>query len=112
MTNDRQKALKTGRNIGAVIGGLAFLAGGIMPAIYFGSAGMLVLLTHLAGGPVDPGIVVRMMLVIGVIMGIVCSAAVSIVIGSVLGTTLAWATDAVAESFRTEPETAAAAAKK
>jgi len=103
------KALKTGRNIGALIGGIAFLVFGTIPAFYFGSFGMLTLITHLVG-PVDPGILVRMLLVIGIVMGLVCTLFVSIVVGSVLGTALAWATDALTESVR--PSAKEAYAKK
>jgi len=99
MTEDRMKALKTGRNIGAMVGGIIFMVFGIVPAFYFGSFGMLTLLTHLVG-PVDPGILVRMLLVVGIIMGLVCTLFVSIVVGSVLGTALAAATDAVASLAR------------
>lgn len=99
MTEDRMKALKTGRNIGAMVGGIIFMVFGIVPAFYFGSFGMLTLITHLVG-PVDPGILVRMLLVVGIIMGLVCTLFVSIVVGSVLGTTLAAVTDAVASLAR------------
>jgi len=113
MTNERIQALRTGRNIGAVIGGLVFLVFGVAPAFYFGSAGTLMLLTHLMGGPVDPGILVRGMLVIGTLLGLICVASVSIVVGSVLGTALGFVTDAVADAFRaSEPEKAAVAARK
>lgn len=108
MTADRMKALRTGRNIGAMVGGIIFMVFGIVPAFYFGSFGMLTLLTHLLG-PVDPGILVRMLLVVGIIMGLVCTLFVSIVVGSVLGTALAWATDAVAGLAR--PSTKEAYAK-
>ena len=111
MTSQRMGALRTGRNIGAVIGGIIFLVFGTVPAFYFGSFGMLTLITHLVG-PVDPGIIVRMMLVVGIVMGLVCTAFVSIVVGSVLGTTLAWATDALASAFRPSAKEAYAQAKE
>jgi len=111
MTSQRMGALRTGRNIGAVIGGIIFLVFGTVPAFYFGSFGMLTLITHLVG-PVDPGIIVRMMLVVGIVMGLVCTAFVSIVVGSVLGTTLAWATDALASAVRPSAKEAYAQAKE
>jgi len=105
MTEDRMKALKTGRNIGAMVGGIIFMVFGIVPAFYFGSFGMLTLVTHLVG-PVDPGILVRMLLVVGIIMGLVCTLFVSIVVGSVLGTALAAVTDAVASLAKPESKEA------
>ena len=106
MTNERAKTLRTGRNIGAAIGGLVFLIFGITPAFFFGSAGTIMLLSHLVGGPVEPGIIVRMIMVVGTALGLVCVASVSIVVGSVLGTTLAWATESAAELLRPAPEKA------
>lgn len=111
MTSERMKVLTTGRNIGAMLGGIVFLVFGIVPAFYFGSFGMLTLITHLVG-PVDPGIIVRMMLVVGIIMGLLCTAFVSIVVGSVLGTTLAWATDALASTVRPAAKEAYATSKE
>jgi len=99
MKESTKKSLTTGRNIGAMIGGIAFLVFGTVPAFYFGSFGMLTLITHLVG-PVDPGILVRMLLVVGIVMGLVCTAFVSIVVGSVLGTALAGVTEAVGSALK------------
>jgi hypothetical protein len=93
MTDERMKALAVGRKIGAIIGAIVFLVFGIVPAFYFGSFGTLVMITHLAGGPVDAGIIVRMLVVVGVVVGLFCTAAVSIVAGSVVGTALAYVAD-------------------
>lgn len=89
-----------------------FLLFGIVPAFYFGSAGTLILLSHLAGGSVEPGIIVRMLVVVGVILGLACSAAVSIVVGAVLGTALAYVTDVISSLFQREPEEAKAHVEK
>lgn len=108
MTEERAKTLRTGRNIGAALGGLVFLIFGITPAFFFGSAGTLMLLSHLAGGPVEPGILVRMIIVVGTALGLVCIGSVSIVVGSIFGTALAWATESAAELLRPAPEKATA----
>jgi uncharacterized membrane protein (DUF485 family) len=93
MTDERMKALAAGRKIGALIGAIVFLVFGIVPAFYFGSFGTLVMITHLAGGPVEAGIIVRMLVVVWVVVGLFCTAAVSIVAGSVVGTALAYVAD-------------------
>jgi hypothetical protein len=93
MTKERKEALRIGRKIGAVLGGAVFLIGGIVPGFYFGSFGTLLLLTKLAGGPVEPGILVRMLIVAGTVVGIFSIGAVSIVTGSVLGTALGYVAD-------------------
>src|SRR5271169_7250813 len=99
MTAGRTNTMKIGTKIGASIGAVAFLVFGIVPGFYFGSYGTLVLLSHLAGGPVGPTTIVRMLTVVGIVLGMFCIGAVSIVLGSVFGTSLAWAVDALG-SFR------------
>ena len=84
----KNETVKTGMKIGAVAGGLVFLVFGIMPGFYFGSYGTLILLQKLMGGTVEPTLIVRAMVVMGIVVGIACAAAVSIVVGGLLGTAL------------------------
>lgn len=78
--------VKTGTKIGAAVGSVAFLIFGIMPGFFFGSYGSLIVISHLMGGPVEPTLLVRMIMAVGILLGIVCVASVSIVIGAILGT--------------------------
>jgi hypothetical protein len=95
MTDERKRTLKVGTKIGAALGTLVFLVFGIVPGFYFGSYGTLMLLSHLAGGPVEASTIVRMITVVGIVIGIFCIGAVSIVLGSVFGTALAYVVDAL-----------------
>jgi hypothetical protein len=95
MKDGRSNTMKVGTKIGAAIGGLAFLIFGIIPGFYFGSYGTLILLSHLAGGPVEPTTIVRMITVVGIMLGIFCVGAVSIVLGSVFGTAMGYAADVI-----------------
>jgi hypothetical protein len=95
MKEARKNTMKVGTKIGAGIGVAAFLAFGIIPGFYFGSYGTLVLLSHLVGGPVEPTTIVRMITVVGVVLGIFCTGAVSIVLGSVFGTAMGYVVDVV-----------------
>lgn len=88
-----RQSLKVGRNIGAVIGAIAFLAVGLVPGFYFGSYGTIVLLSHFLGGPLEGSILTRVAVVVGTIMGIFCMASVSIVLGALAGTALGWVTE-------------------
>ena len=112
MTEERMKVLNVGRKIGATLGGMMFVLFGIVPAFYFGSFGTVILLSHLAGGPVEAGIIVRMLVVAGTMLGLACSLAVSIVVGAVVGTTIAYVVDVVTALFRPVPEEAKAYAEK
>ena len=86
----KNETVKTGMKIGASIGGLVFLVFGIMPGFYFGSFGTLILLQKLMGGAVDPTLFVRAVMVMGIVVGIACAAAVSLVVGGLLGTAMGY----------------------
>jgi len=110
MTDERKRTMKAGTKIGAALGFIGFLAFGIIPGFYFGSYGVLVLLSHLAGGPVEPTTIVRMLTVVGILLGIFCIGSVSIVLGSVFGTALGYIVDVVTSFGKVSPETAQAKA--
>ena len=84
----KNETVKKGMKIGATIGGLVFLAFGIMPGFYFGSFGTLILLQKLMGGAIEPTLFVRAATVMGIVVGIVCAAAVSLVVGGLIGTVM------------------------
>jgi hypothetical protein len=86
----KNETVKTGMKIGATVGGLVFLAFGIMPGFYFGSYGTLILLQKLSGGAVEPTLIVRALVVMGIVVGIACAAAVSLVVGGLLGTAMGY----------------------
>lgn len=104
MDDKTLKVLKVGRTTGALIGGILFAVFGMAPAFYFGSYASTVLLSSLNEGPVEPGVIVRVLVVAGVLLGLFCTAAVSIVAGSVVGTAIAYVTGAVSGALRINPE--------
>lgn len=95
MKDERKNTMKVGTKIGAAIGIIAFLVFGILPGFYFGSYGTLILLNHLADGPVEATTIIRMFTVVGALVGVFCTATVSIVLGSVFGTTLGYVVDVI-----------------
>jgi hypothetical protein len=103
MDDETMKALKVGRRTGALVGGILFAVFGIVPAFYFGSYAAIVLLSSLTGGPVEPGIIARVLVVAGVLLGLFCTAAVSIVAGSVVGTALAYVAGAASGALGRKP---------
>lgn len=98
-----KESARVGRKIGAVLGAIAFLVFGLVPGFYFGSYGTLVVLHHLMGHSVEPNIIVRMMVVVGSLLGLFCMASVSIVLGAAAGTLLGYAV----EFFTAKPKEAA-----
>ena len=105
MTDERKRTMKVGTKMGAAVGAIVFLVFGVVPGFYFGSYGTLLLLSHLAGGPVEATTIVRMITVAGILLGMFCIGSVSIVLGSVFGTALAFVVDAIGSLGR-EKETA------
>ena len=92
----KNETVKAGMKIGATVGGLVFLVLGIVPGFYFGSYGTLILLQKLMGGTVEPTLIARAVIVMGIAVGIACAAAVSIVVGGLLGTALGFVISAPA----------------
>ncbi len=92
----KNATVKAGTKIGATLGGLVFLVFGIVPGFYFGGYGTLIMLQGLMGGTVEPTLFVRAAMVVGIVVGITCMAAVSIVVGGLLGTALGYAVSAPA----------------
>ncbi|HUJ18912.1 MAG TPA: hypothetical protein VL197_13085 [Nitrospirota bacterium] len=90
--------INTGMKMGATIGGLLFLAMGIVPGFYFGSFGTLMLLQKLSNGPLEPTLFVRAAIVTGIAVGIACAAAISVVMGSLAGAVIGSAVSAPASS--------------
>jgi hypothetical protein len=88
-------ALRTGRNIGAALGAIAFLAVGLVPGFYFGSYGTIVLMNHLLGESLQATVLVRAAVVVGTLMGVFCMASVSIVVGALSGTAMGWVSEAL-----------------
>ena len=84
----KNEAIKTGMKIGAVVGGVLFLAFGVMAGFYFGSYGTLFILQKLMGGTVEPTLFVRAAVVVGIGVGIAASATVHIITGGLIGTAL------------------------
>ncbi|MBI5848925.1 MAG: hypothetical protein HZB31_13455 [Nitrospirae bacterium] len=68
------------------------------------------MLRHLVGGPVEPTVIVRMVVAVGILLGIVCIGSVSIVLGSIVGTGIGYAVEAISSPVAAK-ETAEAAAK-
>jgi hypothetical protein len=100
MDRELQKTLKLGTKIGAIAGGILFIIFGIVPGFYFGSYGTMMLLSHLTGGPVEPGLMARAVVLVGILLGLFCAASASVVVGSVVGTALAYVAETATAPFR------------
>ena len=91
----RKEMVRMGTKVGGVLGAIAFLVFGIVPGFYFGSYGILVLMSKLFGGPLEATVLVRLATAAGILVGIVCVASVTIVVGAIFGTVVGYALEAV-----------------
>lgn len=98
----KTEILRMGTKVGAVLGGIVFLAFGIIPGFYFGSYGTLVLLNHLFGGPLQATALVRIATAFGILIGITCVGSVTIVVGAIFGTMIGYALEAVTNAAKKE----------
>jgi len=101
----RKEMVRMGTKIGAAIGGLVFLVFGLIQGFYFGSYGALVVLQHLMGGPVEATVLVRMIVAVGIMLGILCIGFITIVMGSILGTALGYMVEALTSSVEAKEGT-------
>jgi hypothetical protein len=95
MKTKSMAAIRAGMKIGAVLGAMAFLAFGIVPGFHYGGYGTILLLGKLAGGSVTFTIGTRIVVILGVLLGILCAASMAIVIGSLVGTITSYLINAV-----------------
>ena len=97
----RIEMLKKGRNIGALVGGVAYLVFGLLPAFYVSSHATLLLLSRLLGGPVESELLLRILTIAGTLFGLFLSGSLFIVLGAVSGTLIAYSLYHVQEFLRT-----------
>lgn len=95
MKKQTKRTVKAGVKIGALAGGLLFLVGGLVPAIYLSSFATIAALSAVAGGPVEPTLLVRAVLVTGSVLGVCAAGAVSITAGAAAGSALGYVAEAI-----------------
>ncbi len=93
----KREIMAMGSKIGGVIGAIAFLFFGLVPGFYFGSYATLIILSRLIGGPLKASVIVNILVAMGIIIGIVCIAAVFIVVGAIFGTAIGYITSLIPE---------------
>jgi hypothetical protein len=96
----RKEMVRMGTKVGGALGAVAFLVFGIVPGFYFGSYGILVLMSKLFGGPLEATVLVRLATAAGILVGIVCVASVTIVVGAIFGTAAGYLLEALSSSAR------------
>lgn len=86
MKTRKMSVIKAGMKVGAVLGGAAFLLFGIVPGFHYGGFATVMLLSKMAGGPLEFTLGVHIIVILGVLIGILSLGFMSIVLGSILGT--------------------------
>lgn len=102
MKEDKRDMMRAGTKIGAIAGTILFAVGGLVPGAYLGSYAALAVLATLTGGPVEPTLIMRVLIVVGALLGVGVSAIVGIVGGALSGTFLGYMADAVFGAKKSE----------
>ena len=97
----RQSAIRTGRNIGAILGGVAFLAVGLVPTFYIASMGSVALMASIVG-PLEPTVLVRMLIVAATAAGLLLAGTFFIIAGALIGVALAHVSEALSPASEKE----------
>jgi hypothetical protein len=95
MKEGKKDMMAAGTRIGAVAGIILFVVFGLVPGAYLGSYAALAVLAGVTGGPVEPTLIMRVLIVVGALLGVGVSAVVGIVGGALAGTGLGYAADAL-----------------
>lgn len=95
MKTKNNQTVKTGMMVGAILGGLAFLVFGIIPGFEYSGLMVLALLSKITGDPLEMTLGIRMIVMLGVLVGSLCLATLAIVAGSVAGTGSAYVVNAI-----------------
>jgi hypothetical protein len=111
MNTNQTNTIRTGMKVGAMIGGVVFLIFGIVPAFHYGGMGTVILLSKLAGGPLEFTLALRMIVVFGVLLGMFCLGSVSIVLGAITGTASGYLVSALSPAVPHRAEAEQVAAK-
>ena len=95
MKEDKRDMMRAGTKIGAIAGTILFAVFGLIPGAYLGSYAALAVLAATTGGPVEPTLIMRTLIVVGALLGVGVGAVVGIVGGALSGTALGYLADAV-----------------
>ena len=81
----RKEMVRMAAKVGASFGALAFLVFGLANGLYVSSFGTLTLLNLISGGTLGPDVSIKILTILGSLLGIILLAAVSGVAGALLG---------------------------
>ncbi len=79
---------KTATFVGGIVGLVGYLAVGLLPSIVYGGFAGVTLAAALFGSPIDASWMARAVVVFGMIVGLLATAALFVVVGAALGTGL------------------------
>ena len=83
--NRERKAYRTFAFGGGVVGLVTFLAVGLLPSIVYGGFAGVTLASAIIGGPIGASLLARGLVVFGMTVGLLGTAAVFVVLGAAIG---------------------------
>lgn len=86
MTNE---TVKTGVKVGAIVGVITWFLFGILAGFHFGGYSTIILLNKLFGS-VEPTLIIRALIVMGMGVGIATVGSLCLVVGGLMGALVGW----------------------
>ncbi len=90
--------VRAGVKIGALTGMILFAVIGLTPAFFISGSGAVMVLAAITGGPVEPTVLMRALIVVISVTGIMVVAAFFTMVGSLIGAVLGYTVEALSPS--------------
>ncbi|MCK4911094.1 MAG: hypothetical protein KAR83_05610 [Thermodesulfovibrionales bacterium] len=108
MKEGAKQTVRAGAKIGGLAGVILFVVFGLTPALFLGGSGAIMVLAAITGGPVEPSVLMRALIVVLSVTGIMAVAACFTMVGSAVGAGLGYVAEAMSPSRASSSEEPAA----
>lgn len=102
MKPEGKNTVKAGVKIGTLAGGILYLLAGLAPSFFISGSGALMILSALTGGPVEPTVIMRGLIVLFSVAGMLVVAAGFLMAGGAAGAVLGYVAEALSPSRATD----------
>ena len=108
MKEEAKNTVRAGVKIGALTGIILFAVLGLTPALFVSGSGAVMVLAAITGGPVEPTVLMRALIIVISVTGIMALAACFTMVGSAAGAMLGYISEALSPSRASSSEEHAA----
>lgn len=98
MEEEARNTVRAGVKIGGLAGVILFVVLGLAPALFLSGSGAIMVLALVTGGPVEPSVLMRALIVVLSVTGIMAVAASFTMAGAAMGAVLGYLAEALSPS--------------